>query len=497
MQGNTCQKCKRACSLVRLPVLSSALRANRRPRTECWDLLSYNFATAAEVPGRALVDTAAQRGLIGKVTLERLDQHLMSRFGLRVQYTNEDGGTVRGVCGSEEKTPIAYIPIGLGGCSGLLRVQIVPGPVPCLLPAYLLTDMGSVIDMVGLNMFHTNLGVIQQMHRRDTGHVEVSITEYGNGFSMHMAASFGRSQVWSERPLPMPLRIAHAFDMWRSGCRQPILDVGGPAAGASGRPALGSSTRTLGEAGAGHAAERGGAVGGIKEGIFVKGPDDSSCSRRSWDAAAHGAAHWSKPILGPSASAVSNVHALFDEPRQQGLGLGQVFGVRGHRADSEVDPGPHDGVEHRVGASGSELQDAAKHQGGKSSQEGRGEYRDELDDACSNRGAEFINEAGPIRDSTYDQKDSGYSGDYGTTDGYDNIGSCGDYAGSKDQWRHRRPRRFPSILLEIHVAVSKAGRTKWRWTSTASGRRTVKPSHRQRRQETGSSRGTRPRRPWM
>ena len=68
---------------------------------------------------------------------------------MQVQYSNEGGGTVRGVCGSEEKAPVAYIPVGIGGCSGLPRVQIVPGPVPCLLPAYLLTEMGSVtLDML-------------------------------------------------------------------------------------------------------------------------------------------------------------------------------------------------------------------------------------------------------------------------------------------------------------------------------------------------------------
>ena len=67
-----------------------------------WNLLSRHFATAIEIPGRALVDTAAQHGLIGQATLEKLDQHLMTTFGMRVKYTNEDGGTVRGVCGSEE-----------------------------------------------------------------------------------------------------------------------------------------------------------------------------------------------------------------------------------------------------------------------------------------------------------------------------------------------------------------------------------------------------------
>ena len=177
------------------------------------DFLSYNFATSMETPGRALVDTAAQHGLIGRETLDKLDQHLLTSFGMKVQHSGEDGGTVRGVCGAEERTPIAYIPIGIGGCSGLLRVQIVPGPVPCLIPAYLLTDMGSVIDMVGLTLFHTTLGVTQQMHRRSAGHVEVSITEYGRGFSMPEAASFGRSQVWSDQLLPTPIRIANAFDM--------------------------------------------------------------------------------------------------------------------------------------------------------------------------------------------------------------------------------------------------------------------------------------------
>ena len=116
------------------------------PAPDIGDFLSYNFATAIETPGRALVDTAAQHGLIGQETLSKLDQHLANQFGMRIKRTNEDGGTVRGVCGSEERTPIAYVPIGIGGCSGLLRVQIVPGAVPCLLPAYLLTDIWAVLS---------------------------------------------------------------------------------------------------------------------------------------------------------------------------------------------------------------------------------------------------------------------------------------------------------------------------------------------------------------
>ena len=64
------------------------------------------------MPGRALVDSAAQHGLIGRETLEKLDQYLLTNFGMKVQYSGEGGGTVRGVCGAEERTPIAYVPIG-------------------------------------------------------------------------------------------------------------------------------------------------------------------------------------------------------------------------------------------------------------------------------------------------------------------------------------------------------------------------------------------------
>eukprot|EP00439_Symbiodinium_sp_Y106_P007110 s9578_g1.t1 len=38
--------------------------------------LSYSFATTNEQPGRALIDTAAQHGLVGRETLEKMDNHL-------------------------------------------------------------------------------------------------------------------------------------------------------------------------------------------------------------------------------------------------------------------------------------------------------------------------------------------------------------------------------------------------------------------------------------
>ena len=66
---------------------------------------------------------------------------------MQIQWLHESGGTVRGVCGMEETTKIAYVPIGLNGRFRVLRVQVVPGDIPFLLPAYFLTELEAVIDM--------------------------------------------------------------------------------------------------------------------------------------------------------------------------------------------------------------------------------------------------------------------------------------------------------------------------------------------------------------
>ena len=60
------------------------------------DLVDCSAASAymseAIGEGSALVDTAAQHGLIGEETLNKHDKLLQREFRLRVQVTNEDGG---------------------------------------------------------------------------------------------------------------------------------------------------------------------------------------------------------------------------------------------------------------------------------------------------------------------------------------------------------------------------------------------------------------------
>ena len=141
--------------------------------------LTYVFLGNTRQHGIALVDTAAQHGLVGRQTLENHDRLLQQEFGVQVQWSSEAGGSVRGVCGSEETTQIAYVPIGLGGKSGVLRVQVVPGDIPFLLPAYFLSELGAVIDMKHGTIYYMELGVKQQLNRLPTGHVSVSIIEFG------------------------------------------------------------------------------------------------------------------------------------------------------------------------------------------------------------------------------------------------------------------------------------------------------------------------------
>ena len=94
--------------------------------------LSFVFLGSSGADGTALVDTAAQHGLVGMETLQAHDRPLQERFGLKVRWSTEAGGSVRGVCGKEEKTHIVYVPIGLSGKSGVLRCRVVPGDIPFL-----------------------------------------------------------------------------------------------------------------------------------------------------------------------------------------------------------------------------------------------------------------------------------------------------------------------------------------------------------------------------
>ena len=106
---------------------------------------------------------------------------------------------MRGVCGAEQNTRIAYVPVSMSGLPWVLRVQVVPGHVPCLLPAYLLMATGAVIDLKGLFIYYTRSGTVQELHRRPTGHISVNITEFSKDFYIPDTYRFETSEVWCSR----------------------------------------------------------------------------------------------------------------------------------------------------------------------------------------------------------------------------------------------------------------------------------------------------------
>ena len=79
---------------------------------------------------------------------------------------------------------MAYIPIGLGGKSGVLKVQMVPGEIPFLIPACFLACDHTLLMALRLT---------QQMIRLPTGHVSWSL----DMVSLFQQTSCVRSQGWT------------------------------------------------------------------------------------------------------------------------------------------------------------------------------------------------------------------------------------------------------------------------------------------------------------
>ena len=78
----------------------------------------------------------------------------------------------------------------------------MPGDIPFLLPAYFLSELGAVIDMGHCTIMYMTIGVKQTMKKMHTGHVAVSIVEFGSGFNAPHATWITRSTAWSREPVP-------------------------------------------------------------------------------------------------------------------------------------------------------------------------------------------------------------------------------------------------------------------------------------------------------
>ena len=138
-------------------------------------------------PNLAVVDTAAQDGLIGSLALERLKENLAD-CGLRVAWTDKKA-RAHGVGGQAKVIGIAAIPLGIAESSGVLEATVVEGDVPLLLPIKMLRKLRSVVDVDHDCVTFRELNKSVPMQRLASGHVAIDVLDFGSdGFKFPKSA---------------------------------------------------------------------------------------------------------------------------------------------------------------------------------------------------------------------------------------------------------------------------------------------------------------------
>lgn len=146
------------------------------PKSSDGQTMAY-FVGLTTSPTLAVVDTAAQDGLIGLGALERLKMQL-SEQGLQVAWTNKQA-RAHGVGGAAKVIGIAAIPLGIGGVSGILEATVVEGEVPLLLPVRMLKELGAIIDLPSLCIHFQRLQRTLPLTVLPSGHVAMQVLEFG------------------------------------------------------------------------------------------------------------------------------------------------------------------------------------------------------------------------------------------------------------------------------------------------------------------------------
>eukprot|EP00435_Cladocopium_sp_Y103_P071079 s134_g36.t1 len=137
------------------------------------------FVGLTTSPSMAVVDTAAQDGLIGSVALRRLKEEL-KQFGLRVAWLPHKKARAHGVGGAANVLGSAAIPLGIQGNSGVLEVTVVEGDVPLLLPIKLLRELQASIDIPQSCMHLHRLQVTVELHSLLSGHLAMEVLRFGD-----------------------------------------------------------------------------------------------------------------------------------------------------------------------------------------------------------------------------------------------------------------------------------------------------------------------------
>ena len=136
-----------------------------------------SFCGVVTSEGQALVDTAAQDGLIGKPSLLRLCSVLREQ-GLGCKWLDKSSAA-RGIGGQATTVGVVEIPMGLAGVSGILECTVISEDVPLLLPISLLRSLGAEINLPKNSLSLTYLGATCSMTTLLSGHAAVSVVDFG------------------------------------------------------------------------------------------------------------------------------------------------------------------------------------------------------------------------------------------------------------------------------------------------------------------------------
>ena len=130
--------------------------------------------------GKGVIDSGCSRFLIGQNTFETWEQMLARRWGLSTQRIQlAKAMTLRfGNDETLETRTLAFLPVGIAGVNGVLRVYVVPGGAPLLLSKEFLRDLGCHIDLGRGHLFFEKLGVRAVVTREQSPHLLFALDEF-------------------------------------------------------------------------------------------------------------------------------------------------------------------------------------------------------------------------------------------------------------------------------------------------------------------------------
>ncbi len=155
----------------------------------------------------AVVDTAAQGGLIGKPALMRLE-HVLKEFGLKVRKMNKVA-QARGIGGEAHVCGVVEIPIAVSGVNGVVEATVVEEDVPLLLSIRFLREVHAVVDIATGRLHLTKFGTSTCLHDLPSGHVAVNIVDFPEeGWSAPQEAVVQNRQT---RDFLLPVSVAAMY----------------------------------------------------------------------------------------------------------------------------------------------------------------------------------------------------------------------------------------------------------------------------------------------